>query len=104
MQLWLHRAPHAPGIQSGHCSDSLGPCTFDGWACPLRGMSLASFLLSFFPWYKYIDVNVALLGKEGYEPTKEAAKVLTVASHDIHIILFWLELLLQLWVTPSLRT
>ena len=48
MQLWLHRAPHAPGIQPGRCSDSLGPCTFDGWACPLRGMSLASFLLSFF--------------------------------------------------------
>ena len=56
------------------------------------------FLVVLFRWYKYIDVNVALLGKEGCEPTKEAAKVLTVASHDIHIILFWLELLLQLWV------
>ena len=56
------------------------------------------FLDVLFLWYKYIDVNVALLGKEGYEPTKEATKVLTEASHDIHIILFWLELLLQLWV------
>ena len=46
MQLWLHRAPHAPGIKQCRCSDSL--CTFDGWACPLRRMSLASFSLSFF--------------------------------------------------------
>ena len=51
-----------------------------------------------FFWSKYFDVNVALLEKEGSEPRKEAAKVLTAASHDIYIILFWLELLLQLWV------
>ena len=56
------------------------------------------FLVVLFLWYKYIDVNVALLGKGGSEPRKEAAKALTAASHDINIILFWLELLLQVWL------
>ena len=55
-------------------------------------------LVVLFLWYKYIDVNVALLGKGGSEPRKEAAKALTAASHDINIILFWPELLLQLWL------
>ena len=55
-------------------------------------------LVVLFLWYKYIDVNVALLGKGGSEPRKEAAKALTAASHDINIILFWLELLLQVWL------